>query len=99
MEIYETEQRQLIKKVLRLYEKWEQAEITDLEFFEALYDIGQKGISKEQEFIEILAEDIQLEQQDLIDDLELKENDYFEKELNRELEAEIQEIKEQREIV
>jgi hypothetical protein len=99
MEIYETEQRKLIRETLKFYEKWEQAQITDLEFFEALYEIGQKGIAKEQEFIELLTEDIQLEQQDFTDDLDLKENEYFEKEMNRELEAEIEDIKEQREIL
>ena len=104
MEIFETKERKLIVEINRLYEKWEQSEITDLEYFELVRDRANKGIAVINEFIEDIAEkyiqDAQLQKLDREDlendkvEFEKREQEY----LDKETETAIVDLKEQRKV-
>ena len=104
MEIFETEERKLIIEINKLYEKWEQSEITDLEYFELVSERANKGIKIINEFVEDIADkylqDAQLQKLDIIDlendkaKFDKREQEYIDKEL----EVAIEDIKEQKRI-
>jgi hypothetical protein len=104
MEIYETKERKLIKEIFNHYGRWEQAEITDLDFFVILKELAEKGIGIIEQDIEILAEkylsDLELQKLD-IDDLEQDKRDFENREqeyIDAEVENEVKELKEQRKV-
>jgi len=104
IEIFETDERKLIVEINKLYEKWEQNEITDLEYFELVSERANKGIAIINEFIEDIADKyIQDEQLQKLDREDLEQEkaivDKIDEEyLNKELEVAIKDIKEQKRI-
>jgi len=104
IEIFETDERKLIVEINKLYEKWEQNEITDLEYFELVSERANKGIAIINEFIEDIADKyIQDEQLQKLDREDLEKEKVIvdkrdEEYLNKELEVAIKDIKEQKRI-
>ncbi|MFW6130413.1 MAG: hypothetical protein ACOC56_04440 [Atribacterota bacterium] len=105
MEIYELKERKLIKEVVKQYKRWEQAEITDLDFFIILKEIAEKGIKVINESVEIQAEkylqDAQLQKLDREDlerdkrEFERKEQEYY---IEQEVKDKIRDIKENKKL-
>ena len=93
IEIWETKERRLIKEVLTEYSKWEQSEVTDIDFFKAVKDIGNKGIKLIQET------EITTQAERYLDDLETQKIDNNDLEyIDIEVGQEIKDIKEIREM-
>ena len=93
IEIWETKERKLIKEVLTEYSKWEQSEISDIDFFKAVKDIGNTGIELIQET------EITTQAERYLDDLETQKIDNDDLEyIDIEVEQEIKDIKEVRKI-
>ena len=104
MEIYQTEERRLIIEISKLYDKWEQSEINDIEYFELVKERAEAGIKVIDEFAEDIANkylaDLDIQKQD-IDELENEKAKFEKKEqefLDKETEIAIEDIKEQKKI-
>ena len=93
IEIWETKERKLIVETLRLYDKWESSEISDVDFFKAVKNIGNTGI-------ELIEEtEITTQAERYLTDLETQKIDNDDLEyIDIEVKQEIKDIKEVREM-